>query len=91
MARRLCFLYVVLQEEKESIRRYMEMVAEREAKAEEERNRKKAAADAAFRAVVQQTEKQNNEEDELRMLRQVLEGCHDSSAAVVVMVEKGRR
>lgn len=57
------------QEEKENIRKYMEMVAEREAKAEEERRMKKAAADAAFKAVVEQTEKQNNEEDELRMLR----------------------
>lgn len=57
------------QDEKEAIRRYMEMVAEREAKAEQERLRKKAAADAAFKAVVEQTEKQNNEEDELRMLR----------------------
>lgn len=59
------------QEEKENIRKYMEMVSEREAKAEEERLRKKAAADAAFKAVVEQTEKQNNEEDELRMLRWV--------------------
>lgn len=49
----------------------MEMVSQREAKAEEERLRKKAAADAAFKAVVEQTEKQNNEEDELRMLRWV--------------------
>lgn len=57
------------QEEKEAIRKYMEMVAQREAKAEEERLRKKAAADAAFKAVVEQTEKQNNEEDELRILR----------------------
>lgn len=57
------------QEEKENIRKYMEMVSQREAKAEEERLRKKAAADAAFKAVVEQTEKQNNEEDELRMLR----------------------
>lgn len=47
----------------------MEMVTQREAKAEEERLRKKAAADAAFMAVVEQTEKQNNEEDELRTLR----------------------
>lgn len=61
--------HVQTQEEKESIRRYMEMVAQREGKAEEERRRKKAAADSAFKAVVEQTEKQNNEEDELRMLR----------------------
>lgn len=47
----------------------MEMVNQREIKAEEERLRKKAAADAAFKAVVEQTEKQNSEEDELRMLR----------------------
>lgn len=60
------------QDEKEDIRKYMEMVAQREARAEEERLRKKAAADAAFKAVVEQTEKQNNEEDELRMLRCVL-------------------
>ncbi|CAM9526825.1 unnamed protein product [Laminaria digitata] len=60
------------KEEKESIRRYMDMVAQREAKAEEERLRKKAAADAAFKAVVEQTEKQNNEEDELRILRDML-------------------
>lgn len=59
------------QEEKENIRKYMEMVAEREAKAEEERMRKRAAADATFRAVVEQTQKQNTEEDELRMLRYV--------------------
>lgn len=63
------------QEEKENIRKYMEMVAQREAKAEEERLRKKVAADAAFKAVVEQTEKQNNEEDELRMLRWVIHGC----------------
>ncbi|CAM9106535.1 unnamed protein product [Ectocarpus sp. 8 AP-2014] len=60
------------KEEKENIRKYMEMVAQREAKAEEERLRKKVAADAAFKAVVEQTEKQNNEEDELRMLRDML-------------------
>ncbi|CAM9690528.1 unnamed protein product, partial [Hapterophycus canaliculatus] len=60
------------KEEKEGIRKYMEMVAQRETKAEEERLRKKAAADAAFKAVVEQTEKQNNEEDELRMLRDML-------------------
>lgn len=63
------------QEEKENIRKYMEMVAQREAKAEEERLRKKVAADAAFKAVVEQTEKQNNEEDELRMLRWVIQQC----------------
>lgn len=50
----------------------MEMIAEREAKAEEERLRKKAAADAAFKAVVEETEKLSNEEDELRQLRQAL-------------------
>lgn len=60
------------KEEKESIRKYMEMVSDREAKAEEERLKKKAAADAAFQVVVEQTEKQNNEEDELRMLRDML-------------------
>ncbi|CAM9721801.1 unnamed protein product [Scytosiphon promiscuus] len=60
------------KEEKEGIRKYMEMVAQREARAEEERLRKKASADAAFKAVVEQTEKQNNEEDELRMLRDML-------------------
>ncbi|CAN0391805.1 unnamed protein product [Ectocarpus sp. 12 AP-2014] len=60
------------KEEKENIRKYMEMVAQREAKAEEERLRKKVAADAAFKAVVEQTEKQTNEEDELRMLRDML-------------------
>lgn len=57
------------QEEQENIRKYMEMVAEREAKAEEVRLQKKADAAAAFKRVVEQTEKQTNEEDELRMLR----------------------
>lgn len=60
------------QEEKENIRKYMKMLADREAKAEEERMTKKAAADAAFKVVAEQTEKQNNEEDELRMLRQAV-------------------
>ena len=57
------------QEEKEAIRRYMELVADREAKAEEERMRKKAAADEAFKAVVEQTQRQTNNDEELRMLR----------------------
>ncbi|CAN0374270.1 unnamed protein product, partial [Discosporangium mesarthrocarpum] len=60
------------KEEKEDIRRYMQMVADREASLEEEKIRKKAAADLAFKRVVEQTEQQRNEEDELRMLRDML-------------------